>query len=40
MMHFAAAERTTAIAMIAPLEETASLPDRDGPAELALLDHI
>lgn len=37
---FAAAERTSAIAMIAPLTETAPLPDRGGPAELALLDHI
>jgi hypothetical protein len=37
---FEAAERTSAIAMIAPLDETAPLPDRGGPAELALLDHI
>ncbi len=37
---FEEAERTSAIAMIAPLDETAPLPDRGGPAELALLDHI
>ena len=33
-------ERTSAIAMIAPLDDTAPLPERNGPTELALLDHI
>jgi hypothetical protein len=32
--------RTSAIAMVAPLDETASLPERNGPNEVALLDHI
>lgn len=37
---FPAAERTSALAMIAPLDGTVPLPDPGGPAELALLDHI
>lgn len=37
---FPAGERTSAIAMIAPLDAMVPLPDRGGPAELALLDHI
>ena len=37
---FTAAERTSAIAMIAPLDEAVPLPGKGGPAELALLDHI
>ncbi len=37
---FTSSARTSAIAMIAPLTGTAPLPDRGGPAELALLDHI
>ncbi|MCA1827004.1 MAG: GNAT family N-acetyltransferase [Myxococcales bacterium] len=37
---FESQPRTSAIAMIAPLDETASLPERNGPTELALLDHI
>ena len=37
---FPAAERTSALAMIAPLDGTVPLPDKGGPAELALLDHI
>src|SRR5260370_240039 len=37
---FTASERASAIAMVAPLEESAPLPERGGPAELALLDHI
>jgi len=37
---FAAAERTTALAMVAPLANSAPLPERGGPTELALLDHI
>jgi len=37
---FAAPERNTALAMIAPLDRGAGLPERGAPAELALLDHI
>ena len=37
---FRSEARTSAIAMIAPLDDAAPLPNRDGPAELALLDHI
>ena len=37
---FPSAPRTSAIAMIASLDEQASLPVRGGPAELALLDHL
>jgi GNAT superfamily N-acetyltransferase len=37
---FDAPERHTAIAMIAPLDGAASLPERGGPTDLALLDHI
>ena len=37
---FAAPERKSAIAMIAPLDETATLPERGAATELALLDHI
>jgi hypothetical protein len=37
---FADGERTSALAMVAPLDDTATLPERGGPAELALLDHI
>jgi ribosomal protein S18 acetylase RimI-like enzyme len=37
---FTASARASAIAMVAPLEAAAPLPDRGGPAELALLDHI
>ena len=37
---FAAPERSSAIAMIAPLDQAAPLPERDAPTELALLDHI
>lgn len=37
---FAATERNSAIAMVAPLDDTAPMPERGGPAELALLDHI
>lgn len=37
---FESHQRTSAIAMIAPLDDAASLPERSGPAELALLDHI
>jgi len=37
---FAAAERNTALAMIAPLNGNAGVPERGAPAELALLDHI
>ena len=37
---FAAPERHTAVAMIAPLEGAFPLPERGGPADLSLLDHI
>lgn len=37
---FESHERTSAIAMVAPLDETAPLPERNGPTELALIDHI
>jgi hypothetical protein len=37
---FESHQRQSAIAMVAPLDETAPLPERNGPAELALLDHI
>ena len=37
---FEAPERSTAIAMVAALDDTAPLPERDAPTELALLDHI
>ncbi len=37
---FASPERNTALAMIAPLNGKAGLPDRGAAAELALLDHI
>ncbi|HET7788364.1 MAG TPA: GNAT family N-acetyltransferase [Myxococcales bacterium] len=33
-------ERSAAIAMLAPLDDTAPLPGRGAPTELALLDHI
>jgi GNAT superfamily N-acetyltransferase len=36
---FAAAERRSSIAMIAPLTDRPALPERGGPNELALLDH-
>src|SRR5207248_2518048 len=37
---FDAPDRHTAIAMLAPLGGAASLPERGGPTDLALLDHI
>ena len=37
---FNAPDRQTAIAMIAPLDGATSLPERGGPTDLALLDHI
>jgi hypothetical protein len=37
---FAESERTSAIAMVAPLAADAPLPEQGGPGELALLDHI
>ena len=37
---FESRERTSAIAMVAPLDHTAPVPERGGPTELALLDHI
>ncbi len=37
---FPSHERKNAIAMVAPLDETAALPGKGGPTELALLDHI
>jgi len=37
---FPAADRTSAIAMVAPLDDTVPLPEKAGPSELALLDHI
>jgi GNAT superfamily N-acetyltransferase len=37
---FPAPERNTAVAMIAPLDPSAPLPERGGKTELALLDHI
>ena len=37
---FESQQRASAIAMLAPLDDSAPLPDRSGPAELALLDHI
>ena len=37
---FDAPDRHTAIAMIAPLDGASSLPERGGPTDLALLDHI
>jgi GNAT superfamily N-acetyltransferase len=37
---FAAPERTTALAMVAPLDEAAPVPERGAPTDLALLDHI
>ena len=37
---FAAPERKSAIAMIAPLDSAAPLPERGAPTELSLLDHI
>lgn len=37
---FSSSERTHAIAMLAPLDDTAPLPASGGPAEVALLDHI
>ena len=37
---FESHDRMSAIAMIAPLDETAPVPERKGPNELALLDHI
>lgn len=37
---FKASARTSAIAMLAPLDDLAPLPEEGGPAELALLDHI
>lgn len=37
---FDAPARTSAIAMLAPLDDLAALPGRGDPAELALLDHI
>jgi hypothetical protein len=37
---FTAPERASALAMIAPLDGSASLPERGAPTDLALLDHI
>lgn len=37
---FSAGERSSAIAMVAPLDDAAPIPERGGPAELSLLDHI
>jgi hypothetical protein len=37
---FEAEDRTAAVAMIAPLDGTAALPERGGATELTLLDHI
>ena len=37
---FAAPERRSAIAMVAPLDDGVSLPGRGGATDLALLDHI
>jgi hypothetical protein len=37
---FGAAERASALAMVAPLEETTPLPEQGGPTALSLLDHI
>ena len=37
---FAAQERKTAVAMLAPLDAGAALPERGAATELALLDHI
>jgi GNAT superfamily N-acetyltransferase len=37
---FAAPERSTALAMVAPLDGSTEMPERGSPAELALLDHI
>ena len=37
---FEAEDRTTAVAMIAPLDGNAALPERGGATELTLLDHI
>ncbi|MGZ6143124.1 MAG: GNAT family N-acetyltransferase [Myxococcales bacterium] len=37
---FESKARTSAIAMIAPLDDLAPLPGKGGPTELALLDHI
>jgi len=37
---FEAEDRTAAVAMIAPLDGNAALPERGGATELTLLDHI
>jgi hypothetical protein len=37
---FSTTERTSAQAMVAPLDETAPLPEQGGPTEMSLLDHI
>jgi GNAT superfamily N-acetyltransferase len=37
---FAAPERRSAVAMVAPLDGMAAVPERGAPADLALLDHI
>jgi hypothetical protein len=37
---FSTTGRTSAQAMVAPLDETAPLPEQGGPTEMSLLDHI